>query len=161
MLGRNSLLRGRWGPGTVVQRSVGAPSLEVLKATLDGPWADWSSGGQPAHSRRLELGGLSGAFQPKPFCDSPTNIFINWGFSTHFLWCQVLHAPGHLVGAGNQVFKCQLLLGQLAGVEGIVHARWATCPEVFPQVPLRCIFNQHVERSCKQEHHQQPEKTQG
>jgi len=26
---------------------VGAPTLEVLKARLDGPWAAWSSGGQP------------------------------------------------------------------------------------------------------------------
>lgn len=81
-----------------------------------------------------------------------TDASIKWGFSTHFLRCQVLHAPGHLVGTGNQVFKCQLLLGQLAGVEGIVHARWATCPEVFPQVPLWRVFHQHIERSCKQEH---------
>ena len=36
MLGRNSLLRGWRGPGTAAQRSCGAPSMEVLKAGLDG-----------------------------------------------------------------------------------------------------------------------------
>jgi len=44
MLGGNSLLRGQRGPGTSAQRAVGAPSLEVLKARLDGPWAAWAGG---------------------------------------------------------------------------------------------------------------------
>jgi len=36
MLGGNFLLRGQWGAGTAAQRSCGTPSLEVLKARLDG-----------------------------------------------------------------------------------------------------------------------------
>jgi len=39
MLDRKSLLRGWQGSGTAAQRVVGAPSLEVLKAEVDGTWA--------------------------------------------------------------------------------------------------------------------------
>ena len=35
----------------VTQRSYGAPSLEVPKARLDGPWAACTGGWQPAESR--------------------------------------------------------------------------------------------------------------
>ena len=38
MLGRNSLLRGE-ALAEMPREAVGAPSLEVLKARLDGPWA--------------------------------------------------------------------------------------------------------------------------
>jgi len=37
---------------------VGAPSLELLKARLEGPWVAWAVGGQPAHGKELELEGL-------------------------------------------------------------------------------------------------------
>ena len=36
MLGRIFLLKGRRGPGTAAQTAVGAPSLDVFKARLDG-----------------------------------------------------------------------------------------------------------------------------
>ena len=36
MTGGNFSLRGQWGAGTAAQRSCGAPSLEALKARLDG-----------------------------------------------------------------------------------------------------------------------------
>jgi len=36
MLGGDSSLRGWGGAGTAAQRSCGAPSLEALKARLDG-----------------------------------------------------------------------------------------------------------------------------
>jgi len=47
MLGINSLLRGQWGAGTAAQRSCGAPSLEALKARLDGALGCWAAGWQP------------------------------------------------------------------------------------------------------------------
>ena len=47
-----------WGAGIAAQRPVGAASLEVLKARLDGPWAPWAGGWQRAHGSRLELDGL-------------------------------------------------------------------------------------------------------
>ena len=44
---RRNYFRGRWGTGTAAQRSCGAPSLEVLKARLDGALGSWTGGGQP------------------------------------------------------------------------------------------------------------------
>jgi len=58
MLGKKIFTRGHWGPGTAAQRAVGAPSLQVPKARLDG-----------APGPQLGLGGLQGPFQPKPFHD--------------------------------------------------------------------------------------------
>ena len=44
------------GAGTAAQRAVGAPSLEVLRAGLDGALSSLtSSGGHPAHGRGWEL----------------------------------------------------------------------------------------------------------
>ena len=37
-----------------------------------GSWPAWSGGGQPVHSKRLELEGLWGPFQLKPFYDNMT-----------------------------------------------------------------------------------------
>lgn len=59
--------------------AVGAPSLEALKARSGGA-LDSLSWWVAAHSRRLELGGLYGPFQPKPFSVSMINelsIFTN------------------------------------------------------------------------------------
>ena len=42
----------------VPREAVGAPSPEVLKDRLDGPWASQSGGWQPVHGRGLELGDL-------------------------------------------------------------------------------------------------------
>jgi len=39
-----------------------------------GHWAACSGRGQPAHSSGLGLSGLSGPFQPKPFCDSMLSL---------------------------------------------------------------------------------------
>jgi len=44
--------------GTAAQRAVGAPSLEVPKARLDGALGRLSWWGHSAHSRGLELSGL-------------------------------------------------------------------------------------------------------
>jgi len=52
------------------REAVDALSLEVLKARMDGPWAAELVGDNPAHVRGLELGGLQGSFQLKPFQDS-------------------------------------------------------------------------------------------
>jgi len=49
MVGGNSLLRG---PGIAAQRAVGAPSLEVPKARLDGRTR--AGGGQSAHGRVIQ-----------------------------------------------------------------------------------------------------------
>jgi len=51
MLGRSSSLGGWWGPGTAAQRAVGAPSLEVLKARLDGALSSlsWWGATSPQH----------------------------------------------------------------------------------------------------------------
>ena len=40
------------------REAVYAPSLKVLKARLEGPWAALAGGGQPAHGRGLELDDL-------------------------------------------------------------------------------------------------------
>jgi len=47
MSGRSVLLRGRWGPGTAAWRSCGAPSLQALRARLDGALGSLSCWVQP------------------------------------------------------------------------------------------------------------------
>jgi len=54
-------------PGTAAQRAVGTPSLEVLKARLDGALGSLSWWGPVSPRQGLELGALSGSFRPKPF----------------------------------------------------------------------------------------------
>jgi len=44
--------------GTAAQRCMGTPSLEVLKARLDGALGSLRWWGQSAQGRGLELGGL-------------------------------------------------------------------------------------------------------
>jgi len=46
--------------------AVDAPSLEALKARLDGALGSLSWWGQPAHGRGLELEALYGPLQPNP-----------------------------------------------------------------------------------------------
>jgi len=50
--------------------AVDAPSLEAFQARLDGCEQPGLEGGVSAYSRRLELHGLKGPFQPKPFYNS-------------------------------------------------------------------------------------------
>jgi len=64
---------------------VGAPSLEVLKATLNGALGSLSWWGQPVRGRGLELSDLEGPFQPKPFFGSV--IFLNAPTWAHSLKC--------------------------------------------------------------------------
>ena len=63
---------------------------------------------------------------------------------------QVLHASGDLVGAGHQVFERELLVWDLAGVEGVVHAGGAARPQVLPQVALGGVLHQDVQGPCSQ-----------
>jgi len=100
MLGRDCLLRVRWGAGTAAQRSCGAPSLEALKARLDGGLGSWAAGWQPCPWHGVGLGRLWGPFRPKPFCDSmificdttlPVNVVPHWRNAEHtvcFLDCK-------------------------------------------------------------------------
>ena len=85
MLGGNSLLRGRWGTGTTTQRSCGAPSLEALKARLDGALGSWAAGGQPCPWHGVGLGGHWGPLQPKPFCDSVILSFYYSDYGSRLL----------------------------------------------------------------------------
>lgn len=48
---------------------VGAPSLKAFKAKLDGALGSLSWWGVTSPWQGLELGGLLGPFQTKPFCD--------------------------------------------------------------------------------------------
>jgi len=52
-----------------------------------GLWATWSSGWQPAHNKGLELGGLQGPFQPKPFHDS---VILKIIFSRVYIFLLIL-----------------------------------------------------------------------
>ena len=65
---RNKFLPQRaGGASTAAQRSCGAPSLEALKARLEGPWAAWAGGRQPCPRQGVGLGGLWDPFLPGPF----------------------------------------------------------------------------------------------
>jgi len=57
------------GPDTVAQRAVVPHTWRYSRPGWMGPGQP-ELVGQPAHGRGLELGGLRGPFQPKPFCDS-------------------------------------------------------------------------------------------
>lgn len=54
---------------------MGAPSLEVHKARLDGALGSLSWWEALCHGRGLELDGLKGPFQSKSFYDSVIGIF--------------------------------------------------------------------------------------
>jgi len=70
MLVRNSLLRGQWGSGTAAQRSCGCSIPGGVQGQVGwGPGQPELVGGNSSHSRGLELGGLQGPFQSKPFYD--------------------------------------------------------------------------------------------
>lgn len=66
----------------------------------------------------------------------------------YLLWGQVLHTPGDLIGAGHQVFKRQSFVWDLTGVKWVVHPRRPSCPQVFPKIPFRGVFHQHIQRAC-------------
>jgi len=57
---------------------VGAPTLEALRAGLDGRWAAELVGDSPAHGRGMESDDLPGPFQLKIFYDSviPVKILL-------------------------------------------------------------------------------------
>ena len=71
------------GAGTAVQSSCGAPSLEVLKARLDGALGSWAGWGQPCPWG--VLGGLWDPFQPKPFCDSMIHFYYKYFMCSKYL----------------------------------------------------------------------------
>lgn len=58
---------------------------------------------------------------------------------------QVLHSSRHLVGAGQQVFEGELLLGHLGHIKGVVHAWRSTGPQVIPQTAFGGVLHQHVQ----------------
>ena len=51
-------LRAEVRPWHSCPENCGASSLEVLKASLDGPWAAWAGGDQPVHGRGWKWMGL-------------------------------------------------------------------------------------------------------
>lgn len=58
---------------------------------------------------------------------------------------QILHASGHLVSAGHQVFDGHVLHRNLVWVVAVLHARWAPSSQELPQVALRCILYNHIQ----------------
>jgi len=75
------------------REAAGAPSLEVLKARLDGALGEQCDlmVGSPVRGRGLELDDLWDSFQPKPFCDHlPAN-----GISS----LSICLASGYWIGA--------------------------------------------------------------
>ena len=70
------------GPGTAAQRSCGAPSLEALKARLDGALGSLSWWGAALPMAGVGVGGLCSPFQSKPFWDFCETVpFLNlWPF---------------------------------------------------------------------------------
>jgi len=65
----------------VAQRSCGCPLLEVFKARLDGALSNlvWWKVSLPM-AGELELDGLQGPFQPKPFYDSMIPLWSLYTF---------------------------------------------------------------------------------
>ena len=62
---------------------------------------------------------------------------------------EVLHPASHLVGARHQVLERELLVGDLARVEGVVHAGRPAGAQVLPQVTFGGVFHQDIERPCR------------
>ena len=60
---------------------------------------------------------------------------------------QVLHAAGHLVGAGDQVLEGELLVGHPGDVVGVLHAGGPPRTQVLPQVPLGRVLHDDVQRA--------------
>ena len=108
-------LRGQWDAGAAAQRSCGAPSLEALKAKLDGALGSWAARGQPCPWHGVGLGGLWGPFLPKPFCDS----VILWFYESWLLPCPS-HAQkwilrGHALRSSQAGLSLQAFLTSLLG----------------------------------------------
>ena len=82
------------------------------------------------------------------------SIIRGGGFGTalagYLLRGQVLHAAGHLVGAGDQVLDGHVLHGHLVRVVAVLHAGGPPGPQVLPQVPLGRKLHDHVQRACGQ-----------
>ena len=77
MLEGNSSLTGWWGTGTAAQRSCGAPSLEALKARLDG-----ASGGLSWWGAALPMAGIGTRLAVRSL---PTKAIV-WFLSSILLW---------------------------------------------------------------------------
>lgn len=67
----------------------------------------------------------------------------------YLLGGQVLHASGHLEGAGHQVLDGHVLHGDLVRVVAVLHARRAASSQVLPQVALGGVLYDHVQRTCR------------
>lgn len=67
-----------WGTGTAAQKSCGAPSLEALKARLDGVLSSLSWGGAALHTARVGAGWVL-----RSLCISVILWFSNWGKEIH------------------------------------------------------------------------------
>jgi len=77
LVGRNSSLGGRWGPGTAAQRSRGCPSLQALQAGLDGPWSNLTCWVAALPRQEIGAGWALRSLPTHPFCGS-----VNLGIST-------------------------------------------------------------------------------
>lgn len=63
--------------------------------------------------------------------------------------CEVLHASGNLVGAGQQVFEGELLLRHLGHIKGVVHAWGSPGPQVLPQTAFGGVLHQNIQRAWR------------
>lgn len=64
--------------------------------------------------------------------------------SSYLLRSEVLHAPRHLVGAGDEVFERELFIRDAGDVVGVLHAGRPAGSEVLPKVSFGGVLNDHI-----------------
>lgn len=66
--------------------------------------------------------------------------------ASYLLRGKILHAPGHLIGTGYQIFGGQLFLGVMTGVVAIFQPRRPPGLQIFPKVAFGGVFHDDIKR---------------
>lgn len=113
-----------------------------------------SSSRCPPSPKRYEQPDLCGCTEPTrgrvTNVQRPASHVTRAGRRGHLFGGQILHSSSHLEGTGHQVLDGHVLHWDLVWVVAVLHARRASCSEVFPQVSLRRILNYDVKWTWRQ-----------
>lgn len=111
--------------------NVGIPGPEGLTQKMSS---------RPAWTVQSQTGALGGF--------SPTLLFGGEGRhqASYLLRGKILHAPGHLIGTGYQIFGGQLFFGVMTGVVAIFQPRRPPGLQILPKVAFGGIFHDDIKR---------------
>ena len=66
--------------------------------------------------------------------------------ASYLLRGKILHAPGHLIGTGYQIFGGQLFLRVMTGVVAIFQPRRPPGLQILPKVAFGGVFDDDIQR---------------